>query len=155
MIATLPSASIQRWRKSFVGNLSNIATATEWVQLLAVEQGLADNTVFALQLCLEELMSNTVRHGGKGGWSPDDRAETTVGCRIDIELAIDDRNVFLTIEDDAMPFDVAAVSGSVIDKPLRAVDPGGLGIGLVKNFASHLSYERAGLGNRVIVEFLR
>lgn len=138
-----------------MGNLLNISTATEWIQLLAVEQGLADDTVFALQLCLEELMSNIVRHGERGGWSPDSGAQTMVGCRIDIELAIDDRNVFLTIEDDAVPFNVVAVPGAVIDMPLSAVDPGGLGIGLVKSFASHLSYERAGLGNRVIVEFLR
>jgi hypothetical protein len=37
---------------------------------------------------------------------------------------------------------------------LEEVQPGGLGIQLIRNFASSIAYEQAGLGNRVIVEFL-
>jgi anti-sigma regulatory factor (Ser/Thr protein kinase) len=59
----------------------------------------------------------------------------------------------MTIEDNGRPFDVAQAPGKVIDEPLRKVQPGGLGIQLIKSFANNLAYSRTKTANRVIVEF--
>jgi anti-sigma regulatory factor (Ser/Thr protein kinase) len=60
----------------------------------------------------------------------------------------------MTVEDNGKPFDVVNAPAHRIDQPLDEVQPGGLGIQLIRNFASSIAYEQAGLGNRVIVEFL-
>lgn len=59
----------------------------------------------------------------------------------------------MTVEDNGRPFNVAQAPAKAIDPPLERVEPGGLGIHLIKNFASNLQYSRTERGNRVIVEF--
>ncbi len=73
---------------------------------------------------------------------------------VEITISTNAQGVNMTIEDDGKPFDVVNAPAHRIDQPLNEVQPGGLGIQLIKNFASKVAYERAGLGNRVIVEFL-
>lgn len=60
----------------------------------------------------------------------------------------------MTVEDNGRPFNVAKAPAKGIDRPLDQIQPGGLGIQLIKSFASSLKYRRTGKGNRVIVEFM-
>ena len=52
------------WRKAFIGTIDDISAAAQWVDTVAVEQQFPEQLVFALQVCLEELLTNVVRHGG-------------------------------------------------------------------------------------------
>jgi serine/threonine-protein kinase RsbW len=141
------------WRKAFVGTLGDISAAARWVDTITAAEQLPEQLVFALQICLEELLTNIVRHGGpqSGG----NLSEIPIPpLNVEITISIGAERVSLAVEDDGKPFDVVNAPAHRIDQPLTEITPGGLGIQLIKNFASTIMYEQAGLGNRVVVEFL-
>lgn len=141
------------WRKAFVGTIDGISAAAQWVDTIATGQKFPEQLVFALQVCVEELLTNVVRHGGAK--SSGDLSDVPVPP-LDVEITISSgaQRVSMTVEDNGKPFDVVNAPAHRIDQPLDEVQPGGLGIQLIRNFASSIAYEQAGLGNRVIVEFL-
>jgi serine/threonine-protein kinase RsbW len=141
------------WRKAFIGTIDDISAAAQWVEMIAIDQQFPEQLVFALQICLEELLTNVVRHGG--ATSSGDLSEVPVPpLKVEISISISAQRVSMTVEDSGKPFDVMNAPAHRIDQPLDEVQPGGLGIQLIRNFASTIAYEQAGLGNRVIVEFL-
>jgi len=141
------------WRKAFIGTIDDISAAAQWVDAIAADQKFPEQLVFALQICLEELLTNVVRHGGaKSSGDLSEVMKPPVNVEITISTGV--QGVSMTIEDDGKPFDVVSAPSHRIDQPLDEVQPGGLGIQLIRNFASSIAYEQAGLGNRVIVEFL-
>jgi serine/threonine-protein kinase RsbW len=141
------------WRKAFTGTIDDIAAAAQWVNAIAAEQKFPEQLVFALQVCLEELLTNVVRHGGPK--SSGDLSEVPIPpLNVEISISAGDQRVSMTVEDNGKPFDVVNAPAHRIDQPLDEVQPGGLGIQLIRNFASSIAYEQAGLGNRVTVEFL-
>lgn len=141
------------WRKAFIGTIDDISAAAQWVDTIAVEQQFPEQLVFALQICLEELLTNVVRHGGAK--SSGDLSEVPIPpLNVEISISIGAQRVSMTVEDNGKPFDVVNAPAHRIDQPLDEVQPGGLGIQLIRNFASSIAYEQTGLGNRVIVEFL-
>ena len=141
------------WRKAFVGTIDGISSAAQWFDTIAADQQFPGQLVFALQICLEELLTNIVRHGGaeSGG----DLSEVPIPpLNMEISIIASAERVSMTVEDDGKPFDVVNAPAHRIDQPLDEIEPGGLGIQLIRNFASTITYERAGLGNRVVIEFL-
>ena len=141
------------WRKAFIGTVEDISAAAHCVGAIADEQHFPEQLVFALQVCLEELLTNIVRHGGAKS-SGDLSQVVKPPVNVEITISTSAQSVSMTIEDDGKPFDVVNAPAHRIDQPLDQVQPGGLGIQLIRNFASSIAYEQAGLGNRVIVEFL-
>ena len=141
------------WRKAFTGTIEDISAAAQWVNTIAVDQKFPEQLVFALQICLEELLTNVVRHGGAK--SSGDLSEVPIPpLNVEISISTTAQRVSMTVEDNGKPFDVVNAPAHRIDQPLDEVQPGGLGIQLIRNFASSIAYEQAGLGNRVTVEFL-
>lgn len=145
------------WRRAFAGTMDGISAAAQWVDAITADQQLPEQLAFALQVCLEELLTNIVRHGGTGHWESggDPSQVATPPLNAEISISISAQSVSMTVEDDGKPFDVVNAPAHRIDQPLSEIEPGGLGIQLIKNFASNIAYERAGLGNRVVVEFVR
>jgi serine/threonine-protein kinase RsbW len=141
------------WRKAFIGTIEDISAAAQWVNMIAAEQKFSEQLVFALQICLEELLTNIVRHGGAK--SSGDLSEVPIPpLNVEISISTGAQRVSMTVEDNGKPFDVVNAPAHRIDQPLDELQPGGLGIQLIRNFASSIAYEQAGLGNRVIVKFL-
>jgi len=144
------------WHRVFSGAIPEIAAAASWIESIAADLGLTGSRAFAMQVCLEELMSNIVRHGGvhsssKSYWPQIDPANPLfISITVD---ALADR-ITMTVEDNGHPFNVAQAPAKRIDQPLEQVQPGGLGIQLIKSFASNLEYRRTEKSNRVIVEFM-
>jgi anti-sigma regulatory factor (Ser/Thr protein kinase) len=124
--------------------LSELARAAVWAKALADKYSLSASTSYALQLCLEEAVSNIVRHGF-AGQQPDEE------IRLSFIAASD--AVFLTIEDDAMAFDPIQVASPAMPTPLSEMRIGGLGIHLMRQFADELSYERRNGCNRLTLRF--
>src|SRR5262249_46953319 len=144
-----------RWERVFKGSLSELAAAANWVESIATHLHLPRSQVFAIQVCLEELMSNIVRHGNPAQHSSDPRSlDTANPFLISVALKAFEDRITLTVEDNGVPFNVAEAPTKGIDQPLHEVQPGGLGIHLIKSFADDLQYRRTSKGNCVIAEFL-
>jgi sigma-B regulation protein RsbU (phosphoserine phosphatase) len=129
------------WRRTFTGSIPEVIAAAGWVDSIARERALPTDVVFALQICVEELLTNIVRHGGMQS------------ATIDLSLGLFADRIQLIIEDNGKPFDVTTSSHRRIELPLNEVQPGGLGVQLIHSFADRLAYERTATGNRVVAEF--
>ena len=139
------------WHRVFNGTIVEIQSAARWIESIASELGLPDPQAFAMQLCLEELMSNIVQHG-RSPSTPWPQIDSKKPLSISVTVKTLADRITMTVEDDGRPFNIAQAAGKVIDQPLQKVQPGGLGIHLIKSFASNLEYSRTETGNRVIVE---
>lgn len=136
--------------------LSEMERLPLWVDSLAAAYGIDDNVRFAINLCLEEVVSNVIRHG----YSTTEGRFLTVNC----SSPRPGRFVF-TVEDDATPFnplDVAAppaigaqddgqISGQISGQ--IGVQIGGQGIRLLRGFADSLEYEARPAGNLLRIGF--
>ena len=142
------------WHRAFNGAISEIQSAASWLESIAAELALPGPQAFAMQVCLEELMSNILRHGrgSSSSYLPKMDPAHPLLVSVTVEALLD--RVTMTVEDNGQPFNVAQAPAKAIDRPLDQVQPGGLGIQLIKNFATSLSYTRTETGNRVIVEFM-
>src|SRR5262249_24238918 len=138
------------WHRHFTGDMLEMRCAASWMESIAADLNLADSKAFAMRVCLEELMSNIVQHGKNRSSEPTQVASLLISIKVD---AFVDRTV-MTIEDNGRPFNVAQAPAKSIDRPLDQVQPGGLGIHLIKSFASNLDYSRTAKGNRVVLEFM-
>jgi len=151
-----PMAAQRTWRRVFAGGVDEIAEAARWIDSITASLDLAGPTAFAMQVCLEELMSNIARHGGRSSSAsrapqrpPIDALSISVGVE-----AFADR-IVMTIEDNGRPFDLVKAPAKRVDGPIERLQPGGLGVQLVKTFGRNLSYRRTETGNCVSVEFMR
>jgi anti-sigma regulatory factor (Ser/Thr protein kinase) len=141
-----------RWHRVFKGTMLEIPCAAVWIESIAADLELTDSRAFAMQVCLEELMSNIVRHGRvPSPLKPQIDPAKPLSISITVDASAD--RITITVEDNGQPFNVAEAPAKWIDRPLEQLQPGGLGIRLIKNFASNLEYRRTAKGNRVIVEF--
>ena len=99
--------------------------------------------VFAINLELDELITNTVTHGS---------FEAGIDPRIDIHLRVESDMLILTMEDNGKPFDPTFDTEPNTTSPLESREVGGLGLHLVKSFADRVSYEFVEGKNRSTLE---
>ena len=99
--------------------------------------------VFAINLELDELITNTVTHGS---------FEAGIDPRIDIHLRVESDILILTMEDNGSPFDPTLNTDPNTAAPLESRNVGGLGLHLVKNFANRIFYEFVEGKNRSTLE---
>jgi serine/threonine-protein kinase RsbW len=125
--------------------LSDMARLSPWIQSLASRHAIPENVQFAIELCLEEVVSNVIRHGYAGN---EDRL-------VNVRFTMPRDSYFeFVVDDEAAPF-------NPLDSPdLQPLDPlqetriGGQGIRLVRDFADTLEYEAMPNGNRLRIGFL-
>ena len=101
-----------------------------------------EKSVFDIQLCLEEGISNVIRHGYAGD----------AGRPICVEFRPDRDALVFTIEDVAPHFQPSAASAPA-PASLEEFKPGGLGIPLMRQFAQRVTWEPLAIGNRLTLEF--
>ncbi|MGA3335281.1 MAG: ATP-binding protein [Terracidiphilus sp.] len=135
-------------RLSLQSELDELARLWPWVEALAAEYAVPADTRFAIHLCLEEALSNVVRHGYGG----QPNHSITVEC-----APAGTHQLVFTIEDQAPPFDPLASSAAEETPAPSSIDqlrPGGQGIRLLRKFAGSLAYERLTGGNRLTIGFV-
>jgi anti-sigma regulatory factor (Ser/Thr protein kinase) len=123
------------------------STATEGeLARLAVEtarfcraHSLADDVEFDLNLVLEELFTNTVRHGGCQGQEG--------AVRIDLTML--PNGVGVQYADRGSAFDPTSAPAPDLSGPLETRRAGGLGIHLVRQIVRDLAYQRVDGWNRL------
>jgi anti-sigma regulatory factor (Ser/Thr protein kinase) len=135
----------------FPATQGGVADAAQWIEALGEAHEFPAALSYAIQLCIEELFTNLVRHGG-GHWegSPPPGA---VPVSMSISITPSSDAVTVVLEDNGRPFDVAGAPPPSAAQSFEEMRPGGLGIKLVKEFSSELTYHRVGLLNRTTLKF--
>ncbi|MCX2863473.1 ATP-binding protein [Paucibacter sp. PLA-PC-4] len=123
-----------------------LASRLEQIALLAaaVENALADrpDLAFAVNLCLEELITNTIQHGLQG--APD--------RQIQVRLSRSDKWLEVMLRDDAPPFDpFVQAPAPQLDSGVDERAVGGLGVHLVKSLMDDVRAFYDGSGNLIVL----
>jgi len=139
---TQPYPRDVRRRLSLTSSLAELARVSPWIGELAAEFGIPNETRFAIELCLEEVLSNIVRHAYRG----------EPGHSLTVEFAHVEGSAIFVVEDDAPAFEPTQPA-DVIPEDLTTIQPGGQGLRLLFRFADSVEYERLADRNRVILRF--
>ena len=126
------------------GDLSELSRLAEWTKA-RTPQVIAADTLFAVQLCLEEAVANIIMHGGG---AKDDRLQ------IAIALERNGGTLVARIEDSGREFDPTQFPPSSVAKSLEEAKVGDLGIHLMRSFASDIHYERRDGRNHLTLRFV-
>lgn len=134
-------------RLSLQCRLEDLILVLPWISALGEEHGIPEQTQFAINLCLEEALSNIIRHG---------HDEDSSHCiTVDFESEGKDKIAF-AVEDHAEPFDPVQAAEATGDAPTMTEDdlqPGGQGLRFLRTFSSELAYERLHDTNRLTIGF--
>jgi anti-sigma regulatory factor (Ser/Thr protein kinase) len=126
--------------------LSEQGRVWQWVEAIADRRQLSPETRFAVHLCLEEALANTVIHGYR----------SQAGNPIRLNVIAKVGQLIFEVEDRADPFVPPTESASDPSGPapdLETLVPGGNGIRLMRQFASAVVYEPLPCGNRLTLVF--
>jgi len=148
-VAAMPAEEIDKPapRLTLKSQLEDMGSLWPWVEALGVEYSIPADTLFGVHLCLEEAVSNVIRHGYDG----QPGSTLTVDC-----ASPNGHEVVFTIEDQAPPFDPLAPGHIEVlaePSPEDFLRPGGRGILLMRKFADTMAYERLAGGNRLTIGF--
>jgi anti-sigma regulatory factor (Ser/Thr protein kinase) len=114
-------------------DLSEIGRIATEVEAFCEERGLGDEVAQAVNLSLDELLTNTISYGY------DDAADHV----IEVELAADGDRLTVVLRDDARAFDPTEAEAPDLDADLDDRPIGGLGIHLVRSFMDEVRYSRS------------
>ncbi|MGA3032434.1 MAG: ATP-binding protein [Terracidiphilus sp.] len=126
--------------------LEDLALLWPWAESIADIHGLPAATRFAIHLCLEEAISNVIRHGYRG----------ELGRPVTVQFASQPDELVFTVEDEAPAFDPLDESREDQAPDASATDQiplGGQGIRLLRKFAGSLVYQGLPTGNRLTMRF--
>jgi serine/threonine-protein kinase RsbW len=126
----------------FKNDLVEIERLTQEIGLWCHEQALSEDVEFQIDLVLDELVSNVIRHGLKG-----DKEHF-----IEVNLHRDGHDLTLEVEDNGVPFNPLDAPIPDITLPIEERQAGGLGIHLVRQFMDSLAYERRGERNYLLMK---
>ena len=124
--------------------LSELIRVSPWIEALAARHAIPENVVFAMNLCLEEVLSNIIRHGYVG------QPDHSIGVRF---TAPRDDYFVLVVEDQAPPFNPVAAPELPPISAREDASVGGQGLRLLRRFADALEYQATPTGNRLSIGF--
>jgi serine/threonine-protein kinase RsbW len=121
------------------GDLSELERLAEAMARFCRDNSLGADVEFDLNLALEELFANSVKHGGCQGMND----------AVEIQLEFAGGSVRVEYADRGVPFDPVLVPPPDLSVPLRDRAAGGLGLHLVKRLMQTFEYRRAVGWNRI------
>ncbi len=101
------------------------------MEYIASAWSLSKRQLFEIDLVLEELCMNFIEH-----------TESVESDNIEIELALENSTVYITILDKGPEFDPTKVAAPDVCLPQHQRKAGGLGLYLVKHYIDKISYKR-------------
>ena len=153
---TGPSPSSPEPRLTLKSQLEDLTLVRPWVEAIAARHSVPADTQFAIQLCLEEALSNIIRHGYQG----QPNQSISIACTVECALAgvgnEDAGELVFTVEDHARPFDPLAPSAAApapATASIQELPSGGQGIRLMRKFANRLAWQQLANGNRLTLAF--
>ena len=121
------------------GTLDELEHLSGWIGQFCVANALDKDVEFDLNLALEELFTNTVRHGGCEGAR--DAAQ--------ISLVKNDGAIHVEYSDRGIAFNPLELPPPNLAVPLEERQPGGLGVYMVRQLMQDVAYERRGESNQI------
>jgi serine/threonine-protein kinase RsbW len=106
---------------------------TEWVLGVCAKYSLPDKVAFALQLCLDEAVANVIEHGKSQGHGAKE---------ISVNISREDKRILMTVADDGDEFDPTQFESRHLQPSRDEPVVGGVGIRLMRKFATSLKYQR-------------
>lgn len=126
---------------TIVNQISELTRLMQAVNQALAEHSLAEDTIFAVDLAIDEMVVNLMRYGYS------DAAEHS----IEVSLSLLEDAVVVTISDDARPFDPTCVPTPEVDIPIEQRPIGGLGIHLARSVSKSMCYQRVGSTNLLVI----
>ena len=120
---------------------AGIADVAALVDDLAARLGLTKDVVADVQVALDEVLSNIVRHGAR-----EDRPPV-----ISVRFRIDADALEAEIEDDGRPFDPLGLPSPDLTSSLAERRPGGLGVHFVRRLMTDVDYSFVDNRNRLVL----
>jgi serine/threonine-protein kinase RsbW len=138
MIAPSPAKTTLRIA-NVIGDLKKVVL---FVETYGRGHGLPIGVVNNLNLCLDEILNNTISYGYDGS------AERVIS----VSLSLDGPYLTAEIEDDARPFDPRRSTPPEFPRELASRKSGGLGLHFVNSLADAVDYRRDGGRNRTTLK---
>ena len=117
--------------------VSEIGRLSEIVNEFGQNHQLTDDCLFAVNLALEEILINVIKHG----------YDNNSDREIQVRIWMSDDELRAEVEDDAPEFNPLELDAPDITKPLEEREIGGLGVHLVRNMMDRTEYKREGQKN--------
>jgi anti-sigma regulatory factor (Ser/Thr protein kinase) len=121
--------------------LSEIRRATKLVDEFKAHHGLADNDANAIHVVLDEILSNSIRHGLAGAASH----------AIAVTLELSGGEIMVEVEDDGVAYDPTQAPAPVLAGTLGERQEGGLGLAFVRQLTDSIEYRRIDGRNRLML----
>lgn len=124
-------------------DLAELQRLAGWIEGWT-QQDVSPDLSLPIQLCLEEAVANIIMYGGE----KDDQLE------IAVELVRNGGTLVAHIEDTGRRFDPTRVAPRSVARSLEKAKVGGLGIHLMRSFATGIRYEHCDGRNRLTLRFV-
>ncbi len=120
--------------------VDELAPLADRVSSFLGSKGVGTEDIYAVNLVLDEVITNIVSYG-----YPDDGAH-----EIAVAVTVDDRRITVVVRDDGRPFDPTEQAPAVdVDSDLEDRSIGGLGLFFVRQMMTSVAYRRDGTTNEV------
>jgi len=119
--------------------LPEVARLAELVDRFGACNGLAEGLIYNVNLCLDELITNTISYGY------DDHREHIIAVQVMLENCV----LRTVLEDDARAFNPFDAEPPNLARSVEERAIGGLGVHFVRTLMDEVSYRRTSSGNRV------
>jgi anti-sigma regulatory factor (Ser/Thr protein kinase) len=137
-------------RLTLSSQLGDLKLVWPWVDALAVDHAIPADTRYAIDLCLEEALSNIIRHGYRGEPSHAIAVCFTSSGINGLSFTIDDSAPHFAPRE---PIELGQTSTSGNEPDPGEFKPGGRGLRLLRRFAGSLAWEQLPDGNRLTISF--
>ena len=113
----------------------------EWLEALSLSLGLAPEVTFAADLCLQDAVGNVIAYAFAKG----------AAHEIRVSAGRVDRQLIVEVRDDGRAFDPLGAPTPTLAERLEDVRIGGLGVHLIRRFASGTRFVREDGHNRLVL----
>ena len=121
--------------------MSEIRRAAELVDQFRAQHGLSDDDANAMHIVLDEVLSNSIRHGLAGA--------ATHAITVTLQLSGDE--IVIEVDDDGVAYDPTQAAPPVLEGTLEERKTGGLGVAFVRTLTDSFEYKRVGERNRLVM----
>ena len=118
---------------SLVNDLRELAVAAERVDAFCAERGLSPDVAFAVNVSVDELLTNTISYGFDDGGRH----------RIEITVRMESSVLVVELADDAKPYDPTTAPHPDVAAPIEERPVGGLGVHFVRVLMDGFRYRRS------------